>query len=105
MQDLVDTDSERESRIERVQEEILQEFKITTTDFTSDTDNVDTDTNTKRNKDLSIYELAHKVTALISESLEKAKDQMKPAKKDYSQREQKHEKNIRRRLRICNNNE
>ncbi len=60
-----------------------------TTDFTSDTDNIDTendnlaklDTNTKRNKDLSIYELAHKVNVLISESLEKAKNQMKPAKK------------------------
>jgi hypothetical protein len=59
LQDLVDTDSETESRIKRVQEEILQEFKITTTDFISDTDNVDTendnlaklDTNTKRNKD------------------------------------------------------
>jgi hypothetical protein len=69
LQDLVDTDYETESRIKRVQEEILQEFKITTTDFTSDTDNVDTennnlaklDTNTKRNKDLLIYELAHKV--------------------------------------------
>jgi hypothetical protein len=90
LQDLVDTDSETESHIKRVQEEILQEFKITTTDFTSDTDNVDTDnnnlskldTNTKRNKDLSIYELAHhKVNALISESLEKAKNRMKPAKK------------------------
>ncbi len=63
MQDLVDTDSETESRIKRVQEKIVQEFEITTTDFTSDTDNLDTendnlaklDTNTKRNKDLSIY--------------------------------------------------
>ncbi len=53
-----------------------------TIDFTSDTDNVDTennnlaklDTNTKKNKDLSIYKLAHKVNALISESLEKAKN-------------------------------
>ncbi len=89
MQDLVNTDSETESRIKRVQEEILQEFKITTTDFTSDTNNVDTenynlaklDTNTKRNKDLSIYKLAHQVNALISESLEKAKNQMKSAKK------------------------
>jgi hypothetical protein len=89
LQDLIDTGSETESRIKRVQEEILQEFKIMTTDFTSDPDNVDTendnlaklDTNTKRNKDLSTYELAHKVNALISESLEKTKNQMKPAKK------------------------
>jgi hypothetical protein len=89
LQVLVDTDSETASRIERVQEEILQEFKITTTDFTSDTNNIDTennnlaklDTNTKRNKDLSIYELAHHVNALISESLEKATNQQKRAKK------------------------
>jgi hypothetical protein len=89
LQDLVDTDSETGSCIERVQEEILRELKNTTTDFTSDTDNVDTendnlaklDTNTKRNKDLSIYKLAHKMNALKSESLEKAKNRMKPAKK------------------------
>ena len=89
MQELVDTDSETECRIKRVQEEILQEFKITTTDFTSDTDNVDTendnlaklDTNTKRNKNLSVYELAHQVNKLISKSLEKATNQQKRAKK------------------------
>jgi hypothetical protein len=83
LQVLVDTDSETASRIKRIQEEILQEFKITTTDFTSDTNNVDTvnnnlaklDANTKRNKDLPIYKLAHQVNALISESLEKATNQ------------------------------
>jgi hypothetical protein len=113
LQDLVDTDSETESRIKRVQEEILQEFKITTTDSTSDTDNVDTEndniaklgTNTKRNKDLSIYKLAHKVNALISESLEKDKNRMKPAKKNPAKENKNMKKNIQCRLRICNNNE
>jgi hypothetical protein len=55
LQELVDADSETERRIKRVQEEILQEFKITTTNFTSDTNDVETendnlaklDTNTK----------------------------------------------------------
>ena len=95
LQDLVDTDSETESRIKRVQEEILQEFKITTTNFTSDTNDVETendnlaelDTNTKRNKNLSVYELVHQVNKLISESLEKATNRQKRAKKNYSQRE------------------
>jgi hypothetical protein len=113
LQELVDTDSETERRIKRVQEEILQEFKITTTNLTSDTNDVETendnlaklDTNTKRNKNLSVYELANQVNKLISESLEKATNQQKRAKKNYSQREQKHETNIQRRLRICNNNE
>ena len=90
LQDLVDTDSETESRIKRVQEEILQEFKITTTNFTSDTNDIETennhlaklDTNTKRNKNLSVYELAHQVNKLISESLEKATNQQKRAKKE-----------------------
>jgi hypothetical protein len=67
LQELVDTDSETERHIERVQEEILQEFKITTTNFTSDTNDIETendnlaklDTNTKRNKKSSVYELAH----------------------------------------------
>jgi hypothetical protein len=80
LQELVDTDSETERRIKRVQEEILQEFKITTTNFTSDTNDIETennnlaklDTNTKRNKNLSVYKLAHQVNKLISESLEKA---------------------------------
>jgi hypothetical protein len=80
LQELVDTDSEAERRIKRVQEEILQEFKIRTTNFTSDTNNVETennnlaelDTNTKRNKNLSVYKLVHPVNKLISESLEKA---------------------------------
>ncbi len=80
LQELVDTDYETERRIKRVQEEILQEFKIMTTNFTSDTNDVEAeknnlaelDTNTKRNKNLSEYELAHQVNKLISESLEKA---------------------------------
>jgi hypothetical protein len=88
LQELVDTDSETERRIKRVQEEILQEFKITTTNFTSDTNDVETendnlaelDTNTKRNKNLSVYKLAHQVNKLISESLEKATNQQKRAK-------------------------
>jgi hypothetical protein len=113
LQELVDTDSETEHCIKRVQEEILQEFKITTTNFTSDTNDVETendnlaklDANTKRNKKLSVYKLAHQVNKLIGESLEKAKNQQKSAKKNYSQREPKHKTNIQRRLRICNNNE
>jgi hypothetical protein len=113
LQELVDTDSETEHHIERVQEEILHEFKITTTNFTFDTNDVETkndnlaklDINTKRNKNLSVYELAHQVNKLISKSLEKATKRQKRAKKNYSQREQKHETNIQRRLRIRNNNE
>ncbi len=62
LQELVDTDSETECRIERVQEKILQEFKIRTTNFTSDTNDVETEnnnlaelhTNTKRNRNLSV---------------------------------------------------
>ncbi len=89
MQELVDTDSETERRIKRVQEEILQEFKITTTNFTSDTDDVETendnfaqlDTNTKRNKNLSVYKLVHQVNKLKSESLEKTTNLQKRAKK------------------------
>jgi hypothetical protein len=113
LQELVDTDSETERHIKRVQEEILQEFKITTTNFTSDTIDIETeddnlaklDTNTKRNKKLSVYKLAHQVNKLIGKSLEKAKNRQKSAKKIYSQREQKHKTNIQRRLCICNNNE
>ncbi len=91
LQELVDdTDSELECRIKRVQEEILHEFKIKTTNFTSDTNNIQTendnlaklDTNTKRNKNLSVYKLAHQVNKLISESLEKATNQQKRAKKN-----------------------
>jgi hypothetical protein len=58
LQELVDTDSETECLIKRVQKEILQEFKITTTTFPSDSNDVETendnlaklDTKTKRNK-------------------------------------------------------
>ncbi len=89
LQELVDTNSETEHRIKQVQEEILQEFKITTTNFTSDTNDVETendnlaklDTNTKRNKNMSVYKLAHQVNKLISESLEKATNRQKRAKK------------------------
>jgi hypothetical protein len=89
LQELVDTDSETERRIKRVQEEILQEFKITRTNFTSDTKDIETeninlaelDTNTKRNKNLSVYKLAHQVNKLISKSFEKATNQQKRAKK------------------------
>ncbi len=81
LQELVDADSETECRIKRVQEEIQQEFKITTINFTSDTNDIETennnlaklDTNTKKNKKMSVYELAHQVNKLIGESLEKAK--------------------------------
>ncbi len=90
LQKLVEADSETASRIERVQGEILQEFKITTTDFTADTNDVETeinnlaklDTYTKRNKNLSVYKLAHQVNQLINESLEKATNQQKKAKKN-----------------------
>jgi hypothetical protein len=89
LQELVDADSETECRIKRVQEEILQEFKIGTTNFTSDTNDVETendnlaklDTNTKRNKKMSVHKLAYQVNKLIGKSLEKAKNQQKSAKK------------------------
>ncbi len=69
LSELVETDSQTASRIERVHEENQQQFKIMTTDFTSNTNDVETeidnlaelDTNTNRNKDLSFYELALRV--------------------------------------------
>ncbi len=100
MQELVDTDSETECRIESVQEKILQEFKIMSTKFISDTNEVETennnlaklDTNTKRNKNLSVYKLAHQVNKLISELLEKATNQRKRAKKKFTAKENKNMK-------------
>ncbi len=71
LQELVDTDSETASCIERVQEDILQEFNNMTTNFTSITNDVATendnlaelDSNTKRNKNLSVYKLEHQVNS------------------------------------------
>ena len=73
MSELVETDSQTASRIERVHEENQQQFKIMTTDFTSNTNDFETginnlaelDTNTNRNKDLSFYELVLWVNKLI----------------------------------------
>ena len=89
MSELVETDSQTASRIERVHEENQQQFKITTTDFTSNTNDVETgienlaelDTNTNRNKDLSFYKLAFWVNKLIGESLQKAQNRQKNTKK------------------------
>ncbi len=82
MSELVETDSEGGDRFDRAHDKNQQEFKITTTDFTSNTNNHETeinnleelDTYTSRSKELSSYELAHRVDMLIYESLEKAKN-------------------------------
>jgi hypothetical protein len=71
--ELVETDSQTASRIKKVHEENQQQFKIMTTDFTSNTNDFETginnlaelDTNTNRNKDLSFYELVLWVNKLI----------------------------------------
>ena len=78
LSELVETDSQTASRIKRVHEENQQQFKITTTDFTSNTNDHETeidnleelDTYTSRSKELSSHELAHRVEMLISQSLE-----------------------------------
>jgi hypothetical protein len=75
LSELVETDSQTASRIERAHEENQQQFKIMITDFTSNTNDVETgidnlaelDTNTNRNKDLSFYELVLQVNKLIGE--------------------------------------
>ncbi len=67
------------------------------TNFTSDTNDIETendnhaklDTNTKRNKKLSVYKLAHQVNKMMGESLEKAKNQQKSAKKFFTAKENK----------------
>ncbi len=66
-----------------------------TTNFTSDTNNIETennnlaelDTNTKRNKNFSVYKLAHQVNKLIRESLEKATNRQKRAKNKITAKE------------------
>ncbi len=89
MSELLETDSQTASRNERVHEENQQQLKITTTDFTSNTNDVETginnlaelDTNTNRNKDLSFYKLVLRVNKLIGESLQKAQNKQKNTKK------------------------
>ncbi len=89
MSELVETDSQKTSRIKRVHEENQQQFKIMTTDFTSNTNDVEMgidnltelDTNTNRNKDLSFYKLVLRVNKVIGESLQKAQNRQKNTKK------------------------
>jgi hypothetical protein len=89
LSELVEIDSQTASQIETVHEENQQQFKITTTDFTSNTNNVEMgidnlaelDTNTNRNKDLSFYKLALCVNKLIGKSLQKAQNRQKNTKK------------------------
>ena len=97
MSELVETDSQTASRIKRVHEENQQQFKITTTDFTFNTNDVEMginnlaelDTNINRNKDLSFYELALRVNKLIGESLQKAQNRQKNTKKKVTAKENK----------------
>jgi hypothetical protein len=94
LSELVETDSESGDRFDRAHDENQQEFEITTTDFTSNTNDHETeidnleelDTYTSRSKELSSYELVHRVDMLISESLEKAKNRQKNTKKNWGQR-------------------
>ena len=95
MSELVETDSQTASQIKRVHEGNQQQFKITTTDFTFNTNDVETginnlaelDTNINRNKDLSFYELALRVNKLIGESLQKAQNRQKNTKKKVTAKE------------------
>ena len=97
LSELVETDSQTASRIKRVHEENQQQFKITTTDFTFNTNDVETginnlaelDTNINRNKDLSFYKLALWVNKLIGESLQKAQNRQKNTKKKVTAKENK----------------
>jgi hypothetical protein len=113
LSELVETDSESGDRFDRAHDKNQQEFEMTTTDFTSNTNDHETetdnleelDTYTSRSKKLSSYKLAHRVDMLISESLEKGKNQLKNTKKNWGQRAQKNNANIQCRFRICNNDE
>jgi hypothetical protein len=106
LNELYKADPETESCVDRLdssqKEESLTIFKITTTVFTSAKDNIESntennnleglDTNTKRNDILSSKELALLVNKFLIKSIQKADKQKKTAKKNYSQRYQKHEK-------------
>ncbi len=95
LSELVETDSESGDRFDRAHDKNEQEFEITTTDFTSNTNDHETeidnleehDTYTSRSKELSSHELAHRVEMLISQSLEKAKNQLKNTKKKIGVKE------------------